>query len=547
MKIKSKGGKIVEELIEELIKKINNEHKIYDKVFLSMGNPNIKAQVKLIKNTRNLKNQLLKPLMKFKKVVGLFPEWVKVDVVTHEQEVLFDDLEKELSNLRRNYVTFGIVLDRQWQLACLPEEINANAFLRPSKVRNKQLEIAENNITYFFKRHKKINKIFNLEEYRRKKVITFLTSGYFIDQEKCYDLHDNGHMQGIRKINNLSMEIDKMITTSTHFLKNEIQPNGKFIYGYFPHFDRQINHYNILRHSSSTYALTEGLMYLEENITIIQKPLDYIIENYYFEKNNIAYIFDDTGSINEIKLGQNASFIFAICEYLKGNPNDNYYLRFAQKVAEGILTMINHNTMKTTHVLNYPDLSIKEEYRVIYYDGEAALALLRLHQIDNNKKWLQTVSLMFDKFINEEYWRYNDHWLGYCAYELVKFIPEEKYYKFGMMNVASNLDYIYHRETTFPTFLETLIATYRLIQSAKKNNFEKLVSNTIDEEKLISTIHKRANYERTGYFYPEIAMYFKYPQRLLGSFFIKHHGYRVRIDDIEHYLSGYVQYQYIFK
>ncbi|PWZ93271.1 poly(glycerol-phosphate) alpha-glucosyltransferase, partial [Staphylococcus pseudintermedius] len=81
-----------------------------------------------------------------------------------------------------------------------------------------------------------------------------------------------------------------------------------------------------------------------------------------------------------------------------------------------------------------------------------------------------------------------------------------------------------------------LTAAYQLIGNAKAMGFENTVRENIDEDFLVATLHHRANYQRAGYFYPEVAMYFKNPQRILGSFFIKHHGYRVRIDDIEHYL-----------
>ncbi|MDR0066638.1 hypothetical protein RFX60_04825, partial [Acinetobacter sp. 11520] len=52
------------------------------------------------------------------------------------------------------------------------------------------------------------------------------------------------------------------------------------------------------------------------------------------------------------------------------------YQKYAEKLANGILKLIDSNG-STTHVLNYPVYDLKEKFRIIYYDGEAALALLR--------------------------------------------------------------------------------------------------------------------------------------------------------------------------
>ncbi|HGZ8410252.1 TPA: poly(glycerol-phosphate) alpha-glucosyltransferase, partial [Staphylococcus aureus] len=95
-----------------------------------------------------------------------------------------------------------------------------------------------------------------------KDVIKFFTKSFFFDGEEIYELKSEGYQKGLREIDKLDVEINKMIETSSAFLKGMLNENGKYDYGYFPHFDKNINFYNILRHSSSTYALIEGLNYL---------------------------------------------------------------------------------------------------------------------------------------------------------------------------------------------------------------------------------------------------------------------------------------------
>lgn len=80
--------------LEKLLTAVNNKIEINNYVFLSLGKPNIKSQVKLFKKTNYLKQDISKSALKFKKKTGQFPEWIKLDIVTSTEKVQFTELKK---------------------------------------------------------------------------------------------------------------------------------------------------------------------------------------------------------------------------------------------------------------------------------------------------------------------------------------------------------------------------------------------------------------------------------------------------------------------
>ena len=60
-----------------------------------------------------------------------------------------------------------------------------------------------------------------------------------------------------------------------------------------------------------------------------------------------------------------------------------------------------------------------------------------------------------------------------------------------------------------------------------------------DQEMFLKTIYRRADRMLNGYFYPGVAMYMENPQRIVNTFMVRHDGFRVRIDDVQHNIGGY--------
>ena len=81
--------------------------------------------------------------------------------------------------------------------------------------------------------------------------------------------------------------------------------------------------------------------------------------------------------------------------------------------------------------------------------------------------------------------------------------------------------------------------TFELYSRITEQGLECSCLGEFRADKLVDTIYHRAEYMLNGYGYPEYVMYFKVPCNALGAFFVRHDGYRIRIDDIQHFCGAY--------
>ncbi len=473
--------------------------------------------------------------------LDVVPIWLKLDWVTEVYEHSYPEFLDYISSIKSNYLREGIALDQNFDLAFIEQEVNANVFIHELKDSDRKV-MDWKNINYYVKRNS--SQTLSLDDQTVENIFTFNTRSVFHDGANCILLDDAKLSNGRRIVPELTRNtILSIIDNASRYLASQVNENGKFHYGYFPCFDRSINQYNILRHASSTYGLIEAYEANkdEQLVRPIQLALNYLLDKSVETLETPdgverAFIVAHSKD-NEIKLGANAAAILAITKYIKVFQ-DNTYVAVAELLANGIEYFQNDDG-SFIHVYDFPDLSIKEENRIIYYDGEATLALMRMYSMDRNPKWLAMVNKAFDYFIAGEYWKQSDHWLSYCSYELFQAESDPKILEFNLKNADGILDFCLNRETTFPALLELLLATSKALKYAKSHSITCDYMSQFDEVKLLQAIEHRALYQLNGFMYPEVAMYFKVPEHILWGFFIRHHSFRVRIDDVAHNLLGY--------
>ena len=270
----------------------------------------------------------------------------------------------------------------------------------------------------------------------------------------------------------------------------------------------------------------------------IESTIGFLLQNIEYSDSEHAHLVERKA--DEIKLGGNAVAVITLSTYAAIFETDKYN-DLISKLANSILSMQEEDG-SYYHVLGFPGFERKERDRIVYYDGEATFALARAYSITHDRRYLEAAEKALDYFIENDYTRFCDHWIAYSVNEVTMYDPQEKYLNFGLKNANDNLNKMFNQDTTFHTFLELLMAAFELYERIKEKKIYVSYMQKFNFEAFIRTIYRRAHYMLGGYLYPEIAMYMKVPSSVVYTFRGSHDSYRIRIDDVQHYIGGYYNF-----
>ncbi|WP_203641772.1 glycosyl transferase family 1 [Levilactobacillus andaensis] len=472
--------------------------------------------------------------------------WVRIDVIDGVQRRPLADLQQDLKVMTRmNFWRRGVSFDTDFKTALLEMEINGHEFFHPGenhqvgKNQSDSWMDFEQITDYLAKRSGNTPQDLADSKY----IWSFNTFGIFSDGEQIWPLSSlEDGTTGIRQLANPKQEIKTYLTAGEDYLARQIGDDGKFIYGYFPAMQRVLSNYNSVRHFSSIYALLEAIAFTgKHDEKLAKRALEWGIDNLTVSKDGALFAIEHPKQGSpEIKLGAQAMLILALCKYQEVTQ-DAQFQDLAVQAFRGVVAF-RQPTGRFNHVLN-PDLTVKDSFRIIYYEGEIAFALIRLFELTNDDEIRQQAQQTLDFMVANEYGKYHDHWIAYATNEALQAFPENRdYMVMGLQNAYSNLQFIEEQVSPHPTRLELLNAAVRLIDVIQQTGNDGLLEK-YDVQHLREVWQKRAEHElAVGAFEPEIAMFFYRPAKFVGGFYTRNDHFRTRIDDCEHFLSGLINY-----
>jgi hypothetical protein len=482
------------------------------------------------------------------RITSFLSVWIKADIVMDREAISYEHLRAELSkcvhgNPGAYFYPYGIAFDGNFEMTLLSEEFNGCGVWDFRSRKNAFIE--ERLFQYLAEKNAGLREI-------PHRLMKFKCRGFVADENRTvFALQYNDGDYGKRVVSLNKDSVSNLIERCADFLMRNLKDDGSFVYGYISSNQDTLTNYNILRHAGTALSIMQHRNLLREispvpledkaSADVIEKANRFLIKNIVKKDENISYVADK----DEIKLGGNGLGVVALVSYSEffGMSPHNELVKM---LANGILSMQEPDG-SYYHVLNAKDFSRKERIRTVYYDGEASYALVKAYALTGDKIYLDAAEKAVKYFMENGYERYRDHWVAYTLNELTKHVPKQEYFNFALKNAQDNLVAIFEQKTPYHTYFELLMATFNTFRRlrdlcGKETGTGLCIPEFFDETDLARTIWKRATYMLNFYFYPESAMYMKTPRKIAYTFNVRHWDWRVRIDDLQHFIGGYYEF-----
>ncbi|MFO7739494.1 MAG: hypothetical protein R6V46_13525 [Desulfatiglandaceae bacterium] len=464
------------------------------------------------------------------------PKWVKLDIV----EGVFEEPNGFDRPIEYESSLYGFAFDRSAALAFLPEEATANSLVSKNRYirQDKIIEYLEN-------RRQKPSAYKGTVDLTDSRLLRFKTVSFFSDGQECMRLY-----RGHRWFRNLStVDLLSAAIRAGDYLTRAVGANGRFVYNYHPKSDTIDPRYNMIRHAGTVYAMMElyEITGNEKLKDAAHRAIEYLLKSVRpceTDEGFAACVVED----GYIKLGANALSVVALAKYTEVT-GDFSYLRLIRDLAAWISSVQDDSGKFTSHKETFEGHKV-QDFTSSYYPGEALLAMIRLHRIDADNKWLDVAESGANYLIRvrdgalKDSELPHDHWLLYALNELHRPRPNSLYVhqtlrisKAILQSQNRNPEYpdwrgsFYKppRSTPTATRMEGLYAGYQLTR-----DFGSLQDSRI----ILEGIQLGIQFQMQTQFRPELVLYLKNPAPALGGVRRSLTDFSIRIDYVQHFISS---------
>lgn len=477
-------------------------------------------------------------------------KWLKVDWVTKVEALTWQELNTTLEKTKRNYYRKGIALDENFTTALLEQELNANAVLYAAPdVLHAQLN-QQNLATYLKNRFGRKKRLVISPN---DPVFVFQTRALFINGETGTFAFDDpeapiramgtGQNTGRRTTHPMeARHVYGHIAELSAHLGHRVQPDGKFHYGWFPCFGRNVAGYSLYHHALALLSMIEAwdVTRSPELLLSLEKGMDAILKRCKGSDNDAYRVWvDNEGSA---QLATQAVLLLVLTHHAEVTGKSEH-AEVRQGLAASLLTMQKANQGDFYAQWDIARKAPTSEATSDTASWQAITALLSHYRMQQAPSLLEAAIAGVQALLDNGTSKKHDHWQAICLAELIEYRQDSRYFDHALDNLSTLMPIMERSMETLPGLLQLCLATARIIDRISALPHLRHQLADFDLKRFFEALHFRGNHMLNGVFWPELAMYFQHPHQIAGSSFIRIDSFRVRIDDVANYLSGFIQFQ----